>query len=79
MIAERDATKILSSKVLDAREKANGSARSMEAMELLKTQAKDGKTKDDLVETLFERIDELTDRLEEKERGDRMTKTKYFP
>ena len=47
----------------------------MEAMELLKTQAKDGKMKDDLVETLFERIDELTDRLEEKERGDRMTKT----
>ena len=42
-------------------------------MELLKTQAKDGKMKDDLVETLFERIDELTDRLEEKERGDRMT------
>ena len=75
LIAERDATKILSSKVLDAREKANGSARSMEAMELLKTQAKDGKMKDDLVETLFERIDELTDRLEEKERGDRMTKT----
>ena len=75
LIAERDATKILSSKVLDVREKANGSARSMEAMELLKTQAKDGKMKDDLVETLFERIDELTDRLEEKERGDRMTKT----
>ena len=45
MIAERDATKILSSKVLDEREKANGSARSMEAMELLKTQAKDGKMK----------------------------------
>ena len=37
--------------------------------------AKDGKMKDDWVETLFERIDELTDRLEEKERGDRMTKT----
>ena len=40
-------------------------------MELLKAHARDGKTKDELVETLFERIDELTDRLEETERGDR--------
>ena len=71
MIAERDATKLLSAEVLDAREKASESAKSREAVELLKAHARDGKTKDELVETLFERIDELTDRLEETERGDR--------
>ena len=71
MIAERDATKLLSAELLDAREKASESAKSREAVELLKAHARDGKTKDELVETLFERIDELTDRLEETERGDR--------
>lgn len=74
MIAERDATKLLSAELLDAREKAGESAKSREAMELLKAQARDGKTKDELVETLFERIDELTDKLEERERGDRALK-----
>ncbi len=54
MIAERDATKLLSAELLDAREKASESAKSREAVELLKAHARDGKTKDELVETLIE-------------------------
>ena len=70
LMAERDATKLLTSELLDARRLTSNKSSS--------SSSSSAKKKEELVKQLFERVYELTDKLEAAEmmKKDRMKKTK---
>ena len=79
LVSERDATKILAKELLTMRKREKGEKKgNASAIEILREQTERAAGKDELVESLFRRIDELTDRLEEaKETAERREKKDY--